>query len=212
MAITFYYGSGSPYAWKVWLALEHKAIPYEMKVLSFEKGDTKTPEFRAVNPRGKVPAIVDKGFALFESGPIVEYLEEAYPKRPLLPADPKARATVRRIVAESENYLGPLMTELSRATLFRKGPADPAVMADLHKRLGEELPRFDSALSGDYFAGDLSLADFTLYPRLRLIRRIDERQPGEDWGRHIPPRIAAWMGRIEALPYFEKTIPPHWKS
>jgi len=159
-----------------------------------------------------VPAIVDGGFALWESAAIVEYLEEAYPARPLLPADPKGRATARRIAAECENYLGPLMSELSRATLFRKGPADASVMADIHKRLGEELPRFDAALSGDHFAGSLSLADFTVYPRLRMIRRVDERQPGEDWSRHIPKRLAAWMKRIEALPYFDRTVPPHWKA
>src|SRR5215813_10838125 len=100
MALTFYYGSGSPYAWKVWLALEHKAIPYELKVLSFDKGDTKAPAFRAVNPRGKVPTIVDDGFALWESGVIMEYLEEKYPQKPLLPKDAKARATVRRLATE----------------------------------------------------------------------------------------------------------------
>ena len=43
MSLTFYYGSGSPYAWKVWLVLEHKAIPYEFRLLSFDGGDTKTP-------------------------------------------------------------------------------------------------------------------------------------------------------------------------
>jgi glutathione S-transferase len=74
MALTFYYGSGSPFAWKVWLALEHKGIPYEFRLLSFDRGDTKTPEFQAVNPRAKVPAIVDDGFALRESAVIVEYL------------------------------------------------------------------------------------------------------------------------------------------
>jgi len=39
MAIDFYYGSGSPFAWRVWLALEHKALPYELKVMSFDSGD-----------------------------------------------------------------------------------------------------------------------------------------------------------------------------
>ena len=64
MALTFYYASGSPYAWRVWLALEHKAVPYELKQLSFDAGDLKTPEFRGLNPRQKVPVIVDDGFTL----------------------------------------------------------------------------------------------------------------------------------------------------
>src|SRR4029079_9791036 len=44
MAIVLYYGSGSPFAWRVQLALEHKSLPYERKVLSFSAGDTRKPE------------------------------------------------------------------------------------------------------------------------------------------------------------------------
>src|SRR5262245_45691355 len=51
MALTFYYASGSPYAWRVWLALEHKRIGYELKTLSFSAGDLRKPEFSAINPR-----------------------------------------------------------------------------------------------------------------------------------------------------------------
>ena len=89
MSITFYYGSGSPYAWRVQLALEHKALPYERKVLSFAAGDTRKPEFVALNPRHEVPTIVDGDFVLYESNAIAEYLEEAYPGRgaPLFPGD-----------------------------------------------------------------------------------------------------------------------------
>jgi glutathione S-transferase len=79
MTIDFYYGSGSPYAWRVWLALEHKALPYKLHVMSFDKGDLKTPSFLRINPRGRVPAIVDNGFPLFESAAILDYLDDAYP-------------------------------------------------------------------------------------------------------------------------------------
>ncbi len=102
MALTFYYGSGSPYAWKVHLALEHKALPYERKVLSFSAGDTRKPEFVALNPRHRVPTIVDGDFVLYESSAIVEYLEDAYPGRgaPLFPAAVRERAVVRRLICE----------------------------------------------------------------------------------------------------------------
>lgn len=88
MSIILYYGSGSPYAWRVQLALEHKALPYERKVLSFSAGDTRKPDFLALNPRHRVPVLVDADFVLYESNAIVEYLDEAYPATgaPLFPA------------------------------------------------------------------------------------------------------------------------------
>ncbi|MGH8534801.1 MAG: glutathione S-transferase family protein, partial [Gammaproteobacteria bacterium] len=58
MSITFYCGSGSPPAWRVWLGLEHKQLPYELKMLSFSAGDLKTEEFTQLNPRQKVPVLV----------------------------------------------------------------------------------------------------------------------------------------------------------
>ena len=53
MALDFYHGHGSPFSWRVHLALEHKKIPHILKVLSFQNQDTKKPEFKAVNPRGE---------------------------------------------------------------------------------------------------------------------------------------------------------------
>jgi glutathione S-transferase len=88
MALRFYCGSGSPPAWKVWLALEHKQIPYELVLLSFQDGDLKKADFLAKNPRGKVPLLEDGAFLLWESAAILEYLEERFPERPLLPALP----------------------------------------------------------------------------------------------------------------------------
>ena len=97
MPLMFYYGSGSPYAWRVWLALEHKGIAYEQRVMSFSVGDLRKPEFLAINRRGRVPAIDDDGFALFESVAIVEYLDEKYGGPRLFPGDARSRALVRRL-------------------------------------------------------------------------------------------------------------------
>jgi len=212
MAVTFYYGSGSPYAWKVWLVLEHKAIPYELKLLSFDRGDTKAPAFRALNPRGTVPTITDGAMTLWESNAIVEYLEERYREKPLLPADLAARAKVRRIMAEADNYLAPTVGKLFDATLYAKEPVSAAALAEVHSQLIQELERYDALLTGDYLAGPLSLADFAVFSHARLVRRIDDRQPKNGLGDRMPKKLAAWMKRIEALPYYAKTVPPHWKS
>jgi glutathione S-transferase len=213
MALTFYYGSGSPFAWRVWLALEHKGIAYDLKLLSFDKKETKTPEFLAVNPRGQVPAIVDDGFALWESAAILEYLEEAYPQQPLLPKDKRGRAAARRRAREADNQLAEAVNGLSEETLFR--PADkqePAKIAEALKTVLAELRYWEAQLTGDYLAGALSLADFTAYPFARTLHRIGERQPQNRIDDRLPPKVAAWLKRIEALPYYAKTIPPHWKG
>ena len=214
MALTFYYGSGSPFAWKVWLTLEHKGVPYEFKLLSFDAGDTKKPEFLKVNPRGQVPAIVHDGFALYESGAICEYLEERFPHQPLLPMEPQARATVRRLALEADSHVPKADTELFELTLFRAkdAPEDRAKIAAAQETVLKELAIWDARLTGDYLAGALSLADFTLYPFVRSLRRIDLRQPQNGLGDRMPKRVQAWMARIEALPYYEKTVPPHWKT
>lgn len=213
MSLTFYYGSGSPFAWKVWLCLEHKAIDYTFKLLSFDKNETKTPEFLAINPRGRVPAIVDDGFALWESNAIIEYLEERFPQKPLLPKDVRSRARIRRIVSAADNYLSPPIGDLAEEVIYRSEGGDAEVMAKARERIYAELARFEAALPGNFFDGDdLSLADFTVFPHMRMLVRIEERKPGLGVGANIPDRLVRWMKRIESLPYYAKTVPPHWKS
>src|SRR5205085_2494276 len=93
MALDFYHGHGSPFSWRVWLALEHLGVPYNLKILSFQYNDTTKPEFVAINPRHQVPTIVAEGFALWESTVILEYLHDRFGggKR-LYPGDLKRRA------------------------------------------------------------------------------------------------------------------------
>lgn len=214
MALTFYFGSGSPFAWKVWLTLEHKSIAYTAKRLSFDNDETKTPEFLAINPRGRVPAIVDDGFALYESNAICEYLEEKYPQNPLLPKDVKGRALVRRLIGECEDGLYKPGSDLMSKVLY-VAPAerDPKQIDETKAELRKELAYWERYLTADFFAGQLSLADFAIYPYLRMPVRVEERAPGLGLKREdLPANIGTWMKRIERLPYFEKTIPPHWKA
>ena len=214
--ITFYFGSGSPYAWKVWLALEHKKLAYEAKRLAFDNGDLKTPEFTAVNPRQKVPALWDNGFAMYESAAILEYLEDRYRDsgEPLWPKDMHARAIARRRAAEVVAYIDP-MNDKILSEIF--GPADkvPDIekIEEGKKVLAAELLRIEGWLDKEFIGGEkLSGADFTLYPYVAFLGRVDTRKPGYNLLALVPPKLAAWMKRIEALPYFEKTYPPHWKA
>jgi glutathione S-transferase len=214
MAITFYYGSGSPYAWKVWLALEHKGLAYEAKRLMFDPNETKTPEFLKINPRGRVPAIVDDGFALSESNAIAEYLEDRYPEKPLLPKDAKARAGARRLIAEAGSDLEPVFNAFSEATLYTKAEErDPKLIAEARGKLDQELARWSEGLKGDFFAGGVGLVDYTIFPWIRLLPRIEERAPGLGYKHEaLPPNLLAWLARVEALPFYDKTYPPHWRG
>lgn len=213
MALTFYFGSGSPFAWKVWLALEHKGIAYEAKRLSFDKEETRSPEFLKINPRAQVPAILDDGFALAQSNAICEYLEERYPDKPLMPKDVKARATIRRMICEADDKLYKATSHLMDLALYASKEPDLTAIGEAKAKLREELALWEGYLSGDFFAGALSLADFGIYPYLRMPVRVEERAPNLGVKRsELPPKCAAWLARIEALPYYAKTIPPHWKG
>jgi len=210
--LTFYYGSGSPYAWRVWLALEHKQLAYELKTMSFTAGDLRTLEYLAINPRHRVPAIVDDGFSLYESSAILEYLDEKYPGPRLFPADLRQRATARRLVREADEYFADAMDELLHEILFKPREKWTAERIDRGKQtLADELAAWETRFAGDFLAGELSAADFTLYPMAALLQRVGQRNPQALPADLIPTRLAAWMARMSTLDIVQKTRPPHWK-
>jgi glutathione S-transferase len=212
VALTFYFGSGSPFAWKVWLVLEHKGVPHEAKRLSFDNDEHLSPEFRKINPRGKVPAIVDNGFALYESNAICAYLDEQYPDKPLMPKDVKGRALVRRLIGEADDSLYSATSELMSLVLYAK-ERDLKKITEQQQKVSDELRFWEGYLIGDYLAGAISLADFAAYPYVRMAVRTEERVAGLGIKREeLPPKVGTWLKRIEAQPYYERTVPPHWKG
>jgi len=209
-SLTFYYGSGSPYAWRVWYALEHKGIAYDMRTLSFDKDETRQPAFLAINPRGKVPVIVDDGFTLYESSAILEYLEDKQPGEPrLLAAEPRRRALQRRLIREADQYVAPALRAL--AELLRPGAAADNV-ATAADALRSEMARWEAAVGGDYLTGALSAVDFTLYPQVALVQRLMTRAKNTAPGDLLGPKLTAWAARMAALPITKKTWPPHWTA
>ena len=202
MSVKFYYASGSPFAWRVWLALERKGVPYHQKTLSFSDGDLKTPEYGALNPRRRAPVLVDDDFTLYESGAIVEYIEDRWPNGPALFAhEPRKRAIQRRMVREADHYLADVGTRFAR---------DPS--EETAKGLKQELALWEGAATGDYLAGDLSAVDLTVYPFMALFARIAGKRPDFAKNDFIGPGLSAWMDRMHALPIVQHTWPPHWKE
>ena len=213
MAATLFYASGSPYAWRIWLALEHKGVPYTLKTLSFDAGDLATPEFGTLNPRHKVPVIVDDGFVLYESAAILEYLDDRWPDAPrLFSADIRARAVERRMVREADQYFAEAMERLVADVLFTpKARWSEHDIAAASAAVRDEVARGEATIAGDYLAGSLSAVDFTLYPQVALVQRIGRRRPDVVAGLRIGPKIDAWIRRMEDLPAVQRTWPPHWR-
>ena len=212
MSVTLYYGSGSAYAWRVWLALEHKGVPHDLKVLSFSEGDLKTPDYTALNPRQRVPTLVDDGFVVRESAAIMEYVEERWPQAPLFSKDLRERATQRRMIREADDDVGTKVGELFGAVFAPPEKADAAKLADAVNAVKTEIARWEPQIAGDYMnGGAVSAVDYTLYPHLAIIGRFRLRKPEAIPADLFGPKIAAWMDRMKALPIMQKTWPPHWK-
>ncbi|MGC4094276.1 MAG: glutathione S-transferase family protein [Polyangiaceae bacterium] len=214
MSLLLYSGSGSPYAWRVELALGHKGADYTRELLSFSARDTHKPEFARLNPRKKVPVLVDGDFVLFESAAIVEYLEERLPDAPsLFPGGVRERALIRRMVREVDGEFQEAEDKLSTQLFFKKPhEREQATIESGRQGMLAELGYFESLLSGDYLCGALSAADFALYPFVAMLARYELRVPTLGLTAALGPRLAAWKARIESLPYFERTYPPHWRG
>jgi glutathione S-transferase len=220
MALEVFWASGSPPSWRVLLTLLVKGVPFESKAISFSKGDNTTPEYLKINPRGKVPAIRDGSFTLYESLAIMAYLERKYPDVPIFGETPEEAGTIWRIVAEHEDYIYPTLFTFSRAVFHGKVAEKEEYIKEGAAMLRAELTRLQEAL-GDrpWFVGDrISAADIAMYPPLQFAIRAATRPAasGLNLGytplREHFPKIAEWCARIEALPGYDSTYPPHWRG
>lgn len=223
MALEIYWGSGSPNSWRVLLAAEMLRLPYESKLLEFSKQQHRSPEFLAKNPRGKVPVLRDGDYVLYESLAILEYLDRLSAGG-LYGATPREAATTQRIISEFECYLRDPLSKVT-AHLFAAGGAPPtprtptveqAVAAN--EILKQELTTLSGLLrSGPWLAGERwSAADAAVYPFLRLLLRSAAK--AEPRARELGlfpfdeafPELARWLARVEQIPGYERTFPPHW--
>jgi glutathione S-transferase len=216
-ALTLYVIPGSPSSWRVWLALGHLGVEHRIERLSFNAGDTRTPEFLALNPRGQVPVLVDDSLVLTESFAILEYLEETRgdrtPGRSLWPMDPQARALARRIAHAVDGNLGARVYRPLADQLFLTPEAERSSAA-VERALGvgrAELAWLEGELRAAFFGGAAPGAvDFTVYGLLAFIGHIGRLHPSADLTSAHGLALATWAARVEALPYFAATWPSHW--
>ena len=153
-----------------------KDIPFEEHVVY-----PGTPELMAVSPMGKAPAMTtESGTALSESSVLVDYLEDAYPQKPLYPDDADARAKVRQIMKVSELYLDLPARRLLPAVLD-KVKIPQATLDEVRAALERGVAALESLASfSPYVAGeDLTLADVYLRYSLAIPKMVGPSQL--DW-------------------------------
>lgn len=220
MAIEVYWASGSGFSWRVLLALEVKRIPYESRVLEFSKGDNRRPEFLAINPRGRVPALRDGDLSVYESVAIMAYLDRRFPDPPLFGTTPRESAPIWQSVLESVSYLD-VHTEAFILPIYRgRTEGQEEVIRAAVTGVHDELARLDATLATrPWLAGAaLSAADLVAYPDVASILRAAGKPAAAPFDTGLLPldarypAVAAWMARVEALPGYDRTYPPHWRA
>lgn len=219
MALKFYWGSGSTNCWRVMLALEFKGIEYESKLLEFSKGEHKSPEVMALNFRGKLPAIKDGDFALYESVAIIKYLDEKYPGTRLFGNSPEESAHIMRVISEVIYYCDAPFGNLILPVFFEQVEEKKQQMEEAATALQSELQYFEKLIGNrSWLVGDaFSAADCVAYPEFKFLHRmqknpvVNQLVPFENIASDFP-NMHRWMQAVEALPGYEKAYPPHWKK
>jgi glutathione S-transferase len=219
MAIELFWGSGSPFAWRVMLALEVKGLAYESKLLEFSKGDHKTPAYLQLNPRGKVPTLKDGDFVVYESIAMMAYLDRKYPDPPLFGKTPEEAGLIWRVISECESYLVGEGNKVVRPMFFGKGLERVDEIQQAAQAIRQELKSIDARLArSTWFVGEqISAADITVFPLVQLLLRAASKEAAQPFNLGLLPlsktypSIARWVQRIEALPNYQRTYPPHWR-
>lgn len=220
MALDLYWGSGSPYSWRVLLALEYKRLSYTSHLLQFSKQEHKSPPMLRMNPRGRVPVLKDGEFVCFESLAILHYLDRKYPDPPLFGATAEEMGTIMRVICEYQVYVEEHITRIIAAILFQglEGRLDDIAKA-VHVVASEARTIESRFAKSPWLVGDaLSAADLVVYPGIKVLLRVLERREAQELRKRLLPleanypSLAAWLARVEALPGYERTVPPHWRD
>jgi glutathione S-transferase len=197
---------GSPFMRSVCAALEEKGEPY--RIHAFGPGEMRGGA--KLHPFGRVPVVDHGDFRLYETQAILGYIDSVFPNPALQPTEPKAIGRMNQIIGINDWYLFP---QVARIIVFQRivGPvimgttpdeaAIAAAVPDAERCLGE----LDRLLGEQPFlAGNhLSLADLQLAPQLVYLAATPE-------GAKIMAgtRLKAWLGRMDARPSMQATLPP----
>jgi GSH-dependent disulfide-bond oxidoreductase len=198
------YTAATPNGWKVSITLEELELPYTLHKIDLASGAQKEPWFTAINPNGRIPAVVDRDegdFAIFESGAIMLYLAEKTGR--LLPADPKGRSRAVQWLMFQMGGVGPMMGQANVFT--RYFPEQIPSVIDRYRR---ESRRLFEVLDGhladhEYLAGDYGIADIANWSWVHMYEWPGIDVTGLD-------HLRRWIDAIAARPAVRKglAMPP----
>jgi maleylacetoacetate isomerase len=206
MPVKLYTYFRSSAAYRVRIALNLKGLPYEMVPIHLTKdgGQQRKPEFRAVNPHMRVPALeLSGGEILTQSLAIIEYLDETHPEPPLLPADALERAKVRAVAQMVACDIHPLNNLVALQYIKRALKHEqPEIDAWYYHWVIEGFKAIEAMIGpGPYACGaQVTLADTCLVPQVFNARRL--KVPLDSF-----PKIIAADAACLKLPAFDKARP-----
>src|SRR5688572_2818709 len=199
----FHFGKNSGNSARVAFALYEARVPFTPHALHVPTGDSRSASYLALNPLGRVPALVDGTTALWESNAINWYIAERQPAAELLPATPAGRASVQRWLffqaAHVSPASGPIHITLSTRHRSYWGRQPDAAAAEAGQReLARYLPVVDQALAGrDWLESRFSLADIAYAPHLAFLL-----EDGFDFS--ATPHLHGWLRRLLARPAWQQ--------
>jgi len=220
MTIEVFWGSGSPYSWRVLLGLEFKRLRYESRLLDLSKQEHKSTEMLKLNPRGRMPVLKDDGYVCYESLAILSYLDRKYPQQPLFGVNAEEGGTIMRCICEYQIYVEEHINRIIAAIFF--GALEQRleeVNKSLEVVIAEARHVEQRLMQAPWLATDAcSAADLMIFPSIKILQRALARREADELQTPFEPlepnfpAISAWLRRIEALPGYERTYPPHWRA
>jgi len=189
----------SNYHNKVLIALLEKGVPYEEDASVRPSQDE---AYLARSPMGKVPYAEIDGVRLCESSAILEYLEDAYPAKPLLPKAPLARAKVRELTTIIELHMELVARRLYGGVFFG-GTLSDSLKAGVEKELAKGVRAFKALAKFEPFAAgaDLSIADCAAACHLPLVSLSTKLAYGRDFLEDVP-QVKPYLKMLNERPAF----------
>jgi glutathione S-transferase len=227
--LTLYHNDMSVCAQKVRLCLAEKQLAYDSRHLNLRAGDQQRPDYLKLNPKGVVPTLVHDDVVVTESVVINEYIDDAFPERPLKPATPAGRAKMRWWTKQVDDSIFPATGTVSMSIVFhhqyspevideltrQRGPGyrarfrllqmgvDNPNFSDATKRLYKMVTDMNAALArSPWLCGEqFTLADISYAP---YVTRLDHLKFGGLLDKN--PHTADWYERMRARETYRSAL------